>query len=979
MFATTAAAAAAARVAAVAEAEERTDSTDINRDESIFGNINVAERFQAMATKALGFVLGQLDHGYYLLRLAANGSTKPLFFSRGWGDVDSVKAHMNRLLKRLSTGDRFLDTPSPIDLLEWVPYVGNYLGSATAAASSSQVQVFEATFISPVAPLLPAESIIARFLFIAPAHTSYTDFVTSHRSNTRNPHSIKRTPPAIVLNLPGTGETDYAGRFGWRFHLATQLATERGWCTLLYLPAFHGPRAPAREHSNGDYHALDTVADYLTQCLSVYAEGAAILEWAHRMWPESSLCVNGFSWGAAMSAGVALVASSLVPKTTPLSVAACVGSSTPLVMVDSILEDDIDWGALVSDEYFAEAMASVASSRSPAPSLMSPISGTGTVESLRSPISATTPTSPHSPLPPSSAGRRASRPPPILTSTTSSYADRAAADAEAARRRAMAHLSQPSLLSLSTGFRYSSPLPPPETPTTPDLEAAAEAEIAAVRALLLSTLSCTHLSSFVEALKRRDEEMSFKKMGAAAAQRLNARASMMNLRTSGGLSGHESGSVDGIGKGRRRRHSSSFSGGKSSGRRASAGPGIPISPNSPSSPSVDDPANKRGNGRYLDASVCLGMLEDQFVKRENADELHRLLREVTLPMRSPRKEENGSTASKDHAGVSPGIGSGDMTGHGKDGKVGTLTPSSELRCEGKAKVSKKEAHEVVWAPGGHFTAYMRWRTLFAPAVTRAIDLGDGKVGEEEEALSRLFDKVEVEDSSKADRVERGTQGVSSSDGNVGVSTTSATSLVQTATSARDSISKRWSAFVASLTVSTPTSATSVDSVPSNHQQQEEEEEKRRLEKLMQLQDRSNVVETPLGIFERSIEITSAPPTPLPPSAQSPAINSADVSDARVPPSLNYVHYADDGKDHQAKNGGEGSTDGSQHFSLSSSKSTALEPISEASSPSSITPPWQSLETMATLPTPPLSPSLRAQTAVLEATTGDGDRSAAENS
>jgi len=80
------------------------------------------------------------------------------------------------------------------------------------------------------------------------------------------------------------------------------------------------------------------------------------VEWSTRMWPRCHAIITGFSFGAAMTSTSACLASALLegkeeqaPVRVSLGVVPCVGSGTPAVVADGVLQGDIDWTLLRSE------------------------------------------------------------------------------------------------------------------------------------------------------------------------------------------------------------------------------------------------------------------------------------------------------------------------------------------------------------------------------------------------------------------------------------------------------------------------------------------------------------------------------------------------------------------------------------------------------------------------------------------------------
>ncbi len=138
-----------------------------------------------------------------------------------------------------------------------------------------------------------------------------------------------------------------------RLNMATTLATRHGWCSIIVTAPLYGARKPPLQQS----WFIDTVSDYLLQSQAMMEEAAALMLYCLQLSSPAShkqphVCLTGFSWGAAMAGCASCIA--LLPLVGTTSTAstriACVsymGSSTPAVLSDGLLQDMIDWPALM--------------------------------------------------------------------------------------------------------------------------------------------------------------------------------------------------------------------------------------------------------------------------------------------------------------------------------------------------------------------------------------------------------------------------------------------------------------------------------------------------------------------------------------------------------------------------------------------------------------------------------------------------------
>lgn len=249
-------------------------------------------------------LLGLLDQLFRIMNIVL-GPARPKFFSQGYGD--DLPAIYQRRAQILAGKHRKTLTSKDI---EW-----------ETPKNSSDITTTIGSFVSPMADLMPAESLKANFLLVEPtvASTGSTD-----------------SRDVVVVMLPAKGEMGT----GTRRKLARALALEKGWKTVIPTAPYYGRRRPSGQR----LFFISSVRDILCQSLGMMQEAALLIEYFQKG-PESPLvCVTGFSWGAAMSAG----ASVLVEDGSKLCVAAYVGSASPLCMADGVLTTSIDWQALRS-------------------------------------------------------------------------------------------------------------------------------------------------------------------------------------------------------------------------------------------------------------------------------------------------------------------------------------------------------------------------------------------------------------------------------------------------------------------------------------------------------------------------------------------------------------------------------------------------------------------------------------------------------
>jgi hypothetical protein len=303
-----------------------------------------------MASSALGL----LDSAYYLMRFKPG--SRPLFFPGGFARVrEAQEWATERIVGRLAglevkkdsgcpgasgrTAEKSgtqpaivlssfskLDKPPPYSVL-WTKTPG--------------LSFYEGTFTSPAADLLK-ECPTVPFIFVAP---ETSDYAADLARRLENPHITpsSNSPPAVIVHLPATGEQTHA----LRLDIPCHLAQTHGWCSLVPIAPFYGTRAPPDQIR----HMIRTLADLVAQSSGIMVEGAHLTTFAEQIWPKAVVGITGFSWGAAMASCSSLIASSMLSRmdNPKLACIPYIGSPSPSPFVDGILQNDIDWDALLAD------------------------------------------------------------------------------------------------------------------------------------------------------------------------------------------------------------------------------------------------------------------------------------------------------------------------------------------------------------------------------------------------------------------------------------------------------------------------------------------------------------------------------------------------------------------------------------------------------------------------------------------------------
>lgn len=293
---------------------------------------------QQRTVHLVSWCLGLLDQLFRVLNFAL-GSSRPKFFSKGWGDLESCYLEQDALLEDLAKPNNGTQKKYRLENedITW-----------TMQSQDRKVKIQQGQFRSPLADFLPEESKMAHFLLVEPSSRDNDD------SNEDN--------KVFVIMLPATGEM---GK-GTRLALARTLAAEYGWSSIILTAAYYGQRKP----SGQTLFFLATVRDLLFQARSIFQEGAMLVSYFQNEYSKhtktkptkNKVCVTGFSFGAAMAANTCTLATRMGADGKRLGCAAYVGCASPIVLADGVLQTSIDWKALRSikdekreEEYLTKA------------------------------------------------------------------------------------------------------------------------------------------------------------------------------------------------------------------------------------------------------------------------------------------------------------------------------------------------------------------------------------------------------------------------------------------------------------------------------------------------------------------------------------------------------------------------------------------------------------------------------------------------
>lgn len=271
----------------------------------------------------VSLTLGLIDLSYYLL-IRLLGENRPKFFSAGWGEhVEAIQAQedMVESLRKQSSEKNF---DKGINIV-WGERIGH----------DGDISVTEGRFPSPIAHRLPEIAKQCHFFFVEPS-------AKKNEQNATKDGDFSSAPDVLVLMLPATGEASKRARLS----MASRLANEHGWSSVIVTAPFYGARKP----SGQNMWFIERVDDFLFQSQAIMLEGAALVKYFVEQSPATRVCVTGFSWGAAMSACTTSIALLTGCDGERLACVPYVGSATPAVLPDGILKSSIDWEALKQNQ-----------------------------------------------------------------------------------------------------------------------------------------------------------------------------------------------------------------------------------------------------------------------------------------------------------------------------------------------------------------------------------------------------------------------------------------------------------------------------------------------------------------------------------------------------------------------------------------------------------------------------------------------------
>jgi len=293
-------------------------------------------------TNIFSSLMGLVDAGYYAARLIPSStvSIRPLFFSKGWGpELKATMLDFEVALNQLENGERpaVLLPEKSIKYTDIAPWskpdeeLSVWERFTSSIDPTSALDVHEVTFDSPY-NRLHSQARVGKFLAVEPRGRDW-----SKHLQTGLPANVQ-PPSSILFLLPATGEQVVFVRM-------QQAAALSDTDSLIIIP--DAPYYASRKPENQRGHYCNTVQDYLAQSIGISVETALLAEDMIAKLNPGRIVVSGFSWGAAMTGLSSLLLTTI--SAVPVYAVPYVGSATPAVLVDGILEGDIDFGALERD------------------------------------------------------------------------------------------------------------------------------------------------------------------------------------------------------------------------------------------------------------------------------------------------------------------------------------------------------------------------------------------------------------------------------------------------------------------------------------------------------------------------------------------------------------------------------------------------------------------------------------------------------
>lgn len=290
------------------------------------------------------FTSSLLDYVIVVQRALA-GDSRPRFFSEGFDEarLASLDAHFERVIVRLRAGKRPAELDTPI-ALEFS--VSDYIldpAPPHKEKETARVRMREAFALSPLASQLSPEAQGLRVLYVT---SSLARTPWDLASDCDAAAQARPLPSSIIVLMPATGEQGYRDRVAEARALIARSPTPLA--ALILMAPYYAARRPRGQRA----HYQRTVGEYQAQSVVIVMECSSLILWAHNFAPLAKIVSTGFSWGAAMATGGALLALPALPPNMAvrqLAVMAYVGSISPRPLLTGLLKMDVDIKALEFD------------------------------------------------------------------------------------------------------------------------------------------------------------------------------------------------------------------------------------------------------------------------------------------------------------------------------------------------------------------------------------------------------------------------------------------------------------------------------------------------------------------------------------------------------------------------------------------------------------------------------------------------------
>jgi hypothetical protein len=337
-----------------------------------------------------GAAVGSADSLYGFVKSAAAslGVANGLLFSGGFGDLQAAIRPYSAILRDVRAG-KPLHIAEPVHVAKATEARYTRRTSAGRQARSSccsrgpkpsdqppavPLAEVELALRSPWAAGLPAEAQLCRALWLSREHhrlsleralaaargTAGELAATDSPADAALPAAAAHgeDPPEIIIHMPAFGEEGY----GSRKECARALTLDHGAANLVIMAPFYSARRRVGQHG----YCLHTVADLFAQAFAISLEAAVLVWWAAQRWPRAKLLITGFSFGGAMcGTGACMAAALLSPADRArFGVVPCIGSTSPVVILDGVLRATIDWAALQGGFLRTDAASSAAAAGS---------------------------------------------------------------------------------------------------------------------------------------------------------------------------------------------------------------------------------------------------------------------------------------------------------------------------------------------------------------------------------------------------------------------------------------------------------------------------------------------------------------------------------------------------------------------------------------------------------------------------------------